>query len=116
LSLINEKLSNFRRDLQREASKIEKQVFKGTRWLLLKNPENLDDKRNERQRLEVALKINQPLATVYYMKEDLRQFWKQPNKKTALSFMTDWIRRASTSDITMLKKFAVLSVHIAPGY
>ena len=107
IKLINEKLSNFRRDLQREASKIEKQVFKGTRWLLLKNPENLDDKRNERQRLEAALKINQPLATVYYMKEDLRQFWKQPNKEAALSFLTDWIRRASASGITMLKKFAV---------
>ncbi|MDP8237509.1 MAG: ISL3 family transposase [Candidatus Hatepunaea meridiana] len=64
VKLLNEKLSNFRRDLQREASKIEKQVFKGTRWLLLKNPENLDDKRNERQRLEAALKINQPLATI----------------------------------------------------
>ena len=106
VKLLNEKLSNFRRDLQREASKIEKQVFKGTRWLLLKNPENLDDKRNERQRLEAALKINQPLATVYYMKEDLRQFWKQPNKEAALSFLTDWIRRASASGITMLKKFA----------
>jgi len=39
---------------------------------LLKNPENLDDTRNERQRLDEALKLNKPLATVYYMKEDLR--------------------------------------------
>lgn len=106
VKLFNDKLSKFRRDLQRDAAKIEKQVLKGTRWLLLKNTENLDDTRNERQRLEAALKINQPLATVYYMKEDLRRFWKQPNKETALSFLSDWIKRATVSGITMLKKFA----------
>jgi len=106
VKLFNDKLSKFRRALQRDASIIEKHVMKGTRWLLLKNPENLDDKRNERQRLEAALKINQPLATVYYMKEDLRRFWSQPNKEAALSFISDWIKRASVSGITMLKKFA----------
>ena len=108
VKLFNDKLSEFRRDLQRDASKIEKQVLKGTRWLLLKNTENLDDTRNERQRLEAALKINQPLATVYYMKEDLRQFWSQPDKEAALSFLSDWIKRALASGITMLKKFAML--------
>ena len=107
VKLFNDKLSKFRRALYHDAGMIEKQVMKGTRWLLLKNPENLDDKRNEKQRLEAALKINQPLATVYYMKEDLRQIWSQPNKEAALSFISDWIKRASVSGITMLKKFAV---------
>ncbi|MBK6958979.1 MAG: hypothetical protein IPH22_12245 [Nitrosomonas sp.] len=37
-----------------------KPVLKGIRWLLLKNPDNLDDKRNERQRLDEALKLNEP--------------------------------------------------------
>ncbi len=106
VKLFNEKLSNFRRDLQRDANKLGKETLKGTRWLLLKNPENLDDTRNERQRLEAALKINQPLAMVYYMKEDLRQFWKQSSKETALAYLSDWIRRASISGITMLKKMA----------
>ncbi len=49
----------------REATdKLHKEVLTGTRWLLLKNPENLDPKRRERQRLEEALKLNQPSATV----------------------------------------------------
>jgi len=106
VKLFNDKLSNFRRDLQRDADNIEKSVLKGTRWLLLKNRENLDDKRNEQQRLEAALKINQPLATVYYMKEDLQQFWKQHSYEAAESFLQDWIKRAAVSGITMLKKFA----------
>ena len=104
--LINDKLSKFRRDLQRDASKLEKSAIKGTRWLLLKNPENLDDRRDELQRLKAALKINKPLATVYYMKEDLRQFWNQDSCEAATSFLRDWIKRAMASGITMLHSVA----------
>ena len=113
IKLFNEKLSNFRRELHREAiDKLHKDVLKGTRWLLLKNPENLDPKRRERERLEEALKLNQPLATVYYMKEDLRQIWEQPDKATAAQVLDDWIRRAEASCIKMLQKFAAtLSMH-----
>jgi len=35
-----------------------KDVLKGTRWLLLKNPENLNAERNELQHLEEALRLN----------------------------------------------------------
>src|SRR3954471_9154088 len=76
VKLFNEKLSDFRRELYREATEqMDKDVLKGTRWLLLKNPENLDPRRKERERLEEALRLTQPLATAYYMKEDLRQIW-----------------------------------------
>jgi len=64
------------------------------------------DKHDERQRLEAALKLNQPLAAVYNMKDELRQLWNQPDKETAKSFLDDWIRRASVSGITMLQKMA----------
>ena len=74
--------------------------------ILLKNPENLDPNRNERERLEEALRINKPLATAYYMKEDLRLLWKQPDKDTAKAHLKDWIARAESSGITMLKRFA----------
>ena len=115
IKLFNEKLSDFRRELQREATeRMGKEVLKGTRWLLLKNPENLDPKKKERQRLEEALRMNQPLATVYYMKEDLRQIWEQPDKATALRVLDDWIRRADQSGIKVLQKFAgTLAMHRA---
>ncbi|MCP4748166.1 MAG: transposase [Desulfobacteraceae bacterium] len=96
-----------RRALFNEASgPLEKQVLKGTRWLLLKNPENLNGDKNEQNRLENALQINQPLATAYYLKEDLRQFWKQKSKAAAKKFLYDWIGKAESSKITMLIKFA----------
>lgn len=107
IKLFNEKLSDFRRELYREATeRMHKNVLKGTRWLLLKNPEHLDPRRNERERLEEALRMNQPLATVYYMKEDLRQIWQQPDKATARRVLQDCIRRAEASCIKMLQKFA----------
>ena len=107
IKLYNEKLTVLRRDLYREATDLlHKNVLKGTRWLLLKNPENLNDHRNERQRLAEALALNEPLATAYYMKEDLRALWKQPDKTSATHFLEDWIRRAHVSGIRMLKDFA----------
>jgi transposase len=113
VKLFNEKLSDFRRELQREAEeKMDKQVLKGTRWLLLKNPENLDPKKKERERLEEALRMNQPLATVYYMKEDLRQIWEQPDKATATRVLEDGLRRAEASCLKVLQKFAgTLAMH-----
>jgi transposase len=108
VKLFNEKFSLFRQELQREAEgPLAKKVLKGTRWLLLKNPENLDEEKDERKRLENALALNKPLATVYYMKEDLRQIWDQENKAAASAFIDDWIARAQASGIRMLHKFAV---------
>jgi transposase len=116
IKLFNEKLTDLRRDLYREATDLmQKAVLKGTRWLLLKNPENLDEKRNERQRLDEALKMNEPLACAYYMKEDLRQIWNQPNKATAQAVLEDWIRRADASGVRMLKKFAKTLASHATG-
>jgi transposase len=109
IKLFNEKLSQLRRDLYRETTDLlHKKVLKGTRWLLLKNPENLRDTKNERARLEEALNLNKPLATAYYMKEDLRLLWSLPNKASAEIHLQDWISRAETSGIRMLKKFAIM--------
>lgn len=107
IKLYNDKLSALRRDMQREATDLlHKKVLKGTRWLLLMAPENLDPMRNERQRLEEALRINKPLAVAYYLKEDLRQIWQRPNKAKAEIFLNDWVRRAQASGVAMLQQFA----------
>jgi len=107
VKLFNDKLSNFRRELFREATDaLAKNVLKGTRWLLLKNPQNLDDDRNEPARLEEALELNQPLATAYYLKEDLRRFWEQSSRFTAARFLKSWCARARARGIRFLQKFA----------
>ncbi len=107
IKLFNDKLSAFRRELYHEAvSDQQRQILKGTRWLLLKNPENLDAQRDEQQRLQEALRMNAPLATAYYLKEDLRQIWSQTQKRTARRILRDWLARARASGIRMLQQFA----------
>ena len=114
VKLFNDKLSDLRRALFRESHQQgDKHVIKGIRWLLLKNPENLDQSRDEQQRLEKALELNKPLATAYYMKEDLRRLWSQRGKQEAYEFLIDWIWRAGTSGIDMLFRFArTLATHM----
>src|SRR3954470_5065408 len=113
MKLFNEKLSDLRRALHREATDVmHKKVLKGTRWLLLKAAENLDEGRDEKKRLKEALALNQSLATAYYLKEDLRQFWEQPGKKFGTLFLDGWIKRAGASGIKMLHQMAkTLAAH-----
>jgi transposase len=107
MKLFNEKLSELRRAMHREINDgMRKSALKGVRWLLLKRPENLDTSRNEQNRLEEALRLNQPLATAYYLKEELGEFWEQDDYYEAESFLLDWIRRAEASGIRMLIQFA----------
>jgi transposase len=106
MKLFNEKLSELRRQVQAEAEGQAKKVLKCIRWLLLKNPEKLNEERDEKRRLEEALRLNQPLATGYYLKEDLREFWEQADKNTAGRFLDDWIGRAEASGIADLERFA----------
>ena len=113
IKMYNDKLSDLRRDLYHEATgPLQKKVLKGTRWLLLKNSERLDSKRKEKDHLEEALKLNEPLALAYYMKEYLRLIWKQPNKEEAAICLDDWTAKAFSSGIRMLVRFAgTLQVH-----
>jgi transposase len=113
VKLFNDKLSDLRRDLYREATdQLHKDVLKGTRWLLLKNPDNLDEERDEPARLKEALELNASLATAYYLKEDLRQLWSQGTKRRARRFLDSWVRRAEASGIRMLQRFArTLTIH-----
>ena len=106
IKLFNDKLSALRRQLFHELTAKGQRLLKGIRWLLLKNPENLDPLKKEPQRLQRALKLNEPLALAYYLKEDLRQIWLQPSKHLARLFLEDWLASARASGIRVLQQFA----------
>lgn len=106
MKLYNEKLTKLRVQVHKAAVGLGKKVLKGTRWLLVKNPENLDPSKDEPRRLAEALELNEPLATAYYLKDELRQFWRQPDKAAAERFLDDWLARAEASGITVLKTIA----------
>jgi transposase len=106
MKLFNDKLSELRRQLYRQATAAERRVLKGVRWLLVKRPENLEPGRREQERLEEALRLNAPLATAYYLKEDLAQLWEQDDEEEATTFLVDWLARAEASGIRILRDLA----------
>lgn len=107
VKLYNEKLTKLRRELYREATDmLQKNVLKGTRWLLLMNAENLNEERDEPSRLEQALLLNAPLAKAYYLKDELRQFWKQDSKPVAERHLDSWCTQAEQTGIRVLQQMA----------
>jgi transposase len=116
VKLLNHKLTQLRRQLFRQATNdLKKKVLKGTRWLLLKNPENLDPAKGEPGRLRAALRLNESLATAYYLKEDLRQIWEQLGKFPARMKLLDWYHQAMDSGIRALQDFARTLLKHADG-
>jgi transposase len=107
IKLYHDKLSDLRRAMYRELTEMaKKEVLKGVRWLLLKRPENLDPSRREPERLREALRLNQPLAIAYHLKEELHEIWEQENQETAQALLMDWIVFAESTGIRMLQEFA----------
>jgi len=107
IKLYNDKLSELRRDLYHELKDtMQKKVLKGVRWLLLKRPENLDPSHKEPQRLREALRLNEPLATAYYLKEELNEIWEQDDQEAAEAMLLDWIAYAEVTGIRILHDFA----------
>ena len=109
VKLMNEKLSDLRREMYHELTdKLHRKMLKRTRYLLMMNPENLkqNEKVDEKAQLNEALKLNESLSVAYYLKEDLRQFWNQRSKSAAEKFLDQWCRRADASGIRQLQTMA----------
>jgi transposase len=104
VKLFNQHLSAIRSQAAKSATEDGKKFLFGSRWLLLKNPENLDPDKNEPERLKAALDLNKTLFTAYYMKADLRQIWDQPSVKKAQNKILDWINLSyQTNDSQLIK-------------
>jgi len=107
IKLYNDKLSDLRRSLFGQLrDTLQKKVLKGVRWLLLKRPENLDASRREPERLREALRLNEPLAMAYHLKDELNEIWEQDDREAAESLLMDWIVYAESSGVRVLKEFS----------
>jgi len=112
VKLMNDTLDKLRRQAySQEADIMKRKVLKGTRWLLLRNGEDIYDPCH-RNRLENALQMNAPLMKGYYLKEALREIWMQVNKEKAEQVLWDWIKQANDSKVPLLMKFGnTLAAH-----
>ena len=91
-----------------------RQVIKGARWLLLRNRKNVR-RREDRVRLQDLLRANRALMTVYVLKDDLKQLWKYRSSGWARRFWKGWYRRAMSSRIEPLRRFARRLKGYLPG-
>ncbi len=91
-----------------------RRLIKGSRWLLLRNPDNIS-RPDDRVRLRELLDANRALLTVYLLKDELRTLWDYRHSGYALRFWQHWYRRAVRSRIAPLKAFARKLQPYLPG-
>jgi transposase len=82
-----------------------RRVIKGTRWLLLRNRENVTAQR-DRVRLREVLAANRPLWVVYVLKDALKQLWRYRYRAAAQRAWQQWYGWAVRSRIPALLAFA----------
>lgn len=82
-----------------------RKVVKGSRWLLLRNRENID-RPEDQIRLDELLEANKALATVYVLKDDLKRLWGYRQQAAARKFWNQCYQRAIDSGIKALISFA----------
>ena len=87
-----------------EHDKPARKVVKGSRWMLLRNAENL--KPEQAVQLQELLAANQPLATVYVLKDALKEIWYAPSVRDGWRRWRDWLRHARDSGLAPLQRFA----------
>jgi transposase len=92
MQLATKAIDKVRRKQQSELDEQGRKTIKGNRFLFLYNYENLNE--DKKQRLELALNINEPLMIMYMMKEHLRLLWSQNSYKEGEKFLLTWIQDA----------------------
>lgn len=81
-----------------------RQAVKRSRWLLLKNRQNLTD--CQRVKLEELMAANQSLALVYILKEQLKELWRTSNVWEGFKRWRIWWKLVQESNLEPLKIFA----------
>ncbi|WP_236755938.1 ISL3 family transposase [Achromobacter pulmonis] len=81
-----------------------RRVIKSSRWLLLRNRDNLDQQ--QAVRLDELLQANQPLLTVYVLRDELKRLWFYRRPAWAKQAWHHWCEQAEQSGIAPLNTFA----------
>ncbi len=108
IKMMNEKISDFRRQLHNiTTDKLQRSVLKGTRWLLLTARENLETKEKLVERLRQTLEVKAFNHCVLHERGFVRQVWGWVGDKQASEWhLKSWIEMARNSGIDMLLKFS----------
>ena len=81
-----------------------RKVVKRSRWLLLRNRDNLKD--DQSVKLDELLAANTPLATVYLLKTELKEIWFAPSIREGAQRWRRWYRMSIDSQLAPAILFA----------
>ncbi len=93
-----------RREEAHELQKTNPELLKRTRYIWLKNPENLTDQ--QRARLGHLEKLNLRCNRAYLLKESFREFWEYTCRGWAKRFLKKWFWWATHSRLKPIRDFA----------
>jgi transposase len=85
-----------------EMRKVDPEVLKRTRYVILKNEENLTEK--QRLRLKDLQKQKLKSVRAWLLKESFRTFWTSPSPDDARAFLDQWCWMAMHSRLDPIKK------------
>ena len=104
MSNMNKAINKVRSEEARRLASQGKDILKGSRWCLLKRPDNL----TESQDLKLVDLLSYNLKTVraYLLKEDFQFFWHYKSAAWAGKFLDRWCNRTMRSKIEPMKKMA----------
>jgi transposase len=105
VSAFNRIIDRVRIQEYRKACEQHKAVYKGSKYLLLKNREKIQSQ-NEHERLTRLLELNATISTVMILKEDLKRIWRSRCREEAADYLHSWYVMARTSLVPEVKEFA----------
>lgn len=85
-------------------TKGEQAILTGSRWCLLKRPENCTEK--QAVKLKELVAINLKTVRAYLLKEDFQRFWSYKSAGWAAKYLDQWCKRTMRSRIDPMKKIA----------
>ena len=85
----NRVIDKVRNSEYRKASDEDKAVYKGTKYLLLRNRNNLKTQQ-QRQHLKLLLALNETISTVMILKETLKHIWTYRSRAWATKALDHW--------------------------
>ena len=90
-----------------------RRIVKTSRWLLLRNRENVPS--DQSAKLDELLAANRALLTVYLLKDELKALWRCRSEHVARQCWSEWLARATQSGLAPLQSFARRLTPYLPG-
>ena len=103
---LNQCLTAARREIQRKASPEVQEQLKGSRWVLVKNQENLNEK--QCAKLESLYLVSPELKVCHQLKEQFRKIFETSmDREKARTALIRWIDKVEKMKVTAFQSFLV---------